>query len=87
MNINNATAIAQLGTLPQSQLVERNPEPQTQPGQDSTIVQLSPRAVQLSLGVSPDSERRESAAGETAEPASTQRSEGESAGRSIDVYA
>ena len=90
MNVNNATSAVQLGNIPQTQAqpAARNPEPQTQATQESSVVKLSTRAIQLNQAANQNAEASETAARETAEPASVQRTESESAAsRRIDTYA
>lgn len=89
MNVNNATSAVQLSSITQSQPPARNQEPQTQQAtQESSVVKLSTRAIQLSQATSQNQEVNETASRETAEPARMQRAEGEStASRRIDTYA
>lgn len=90
MNVNNATSAVQLGNLAQTQAqpAVRNPEPQAQATQESSVVKLSTRAIQLNQAATQNAEASETAARETAEPARMQRAEGESsASRRIDTYA
>ena len=89
MNVNSATSIAQLSSIPQSQPAARNQEPQAQQTtQESSVVKLSARAIQLSQAANQGSEVNETASRETAEPASVQRTESEgAASRRIDTFA
>lgn len=89
MNVNSATSAVQLGGVPQSQPTARNQEPQTkQATQESSVVKLSTRAIQLSQAETRNQEAGETASSEAAEPAPMQRAEGEaSQSRRIDAYA
>ncbi|HZW24564.1 MAG TPA: hypothetical protein VFF26_03690 [Gallionella sp.] len=89
MNINSAISAVQLGNIPQSQPAARNQEPQTQQStQESSVVKLSTRAIQLSQAENRNQEASETASRETAEPASVQRAESEAnQSRRIDAYA
>jgi len=89
MNVNSATSAVQLGSIPQSQPTARNQEPQTQQAtQESSVVTLSTRAIQLSQTENRNQEAGETASREAAEPAPVQRAESEaSQSRRIDAYA
>jgi hypothetical protein len=90
MNVNNATSAVQLGNIAQTQAqpAARNPEPQAQATQESSVVKLSTRAIQLNQAANQNAEASETSARETAEPAAVQRTESESAAsRRIDTYA
>jgi hypothetical protein len=93
MNVNNATSAIQLGNIAQSQpnQTARNTEPQApQNTQESSVVKLSTRAIQLSQAANQNPVGSETAIRETAEPARMQRAEGESSAnqsRRIDTYA
>lgn len=89
MNINNATSAVQLGNITQSQPTARNQEPQTQQAtQESSVVKLSTRAIQLSQATSQNQEAGETASRESAEPAPVQRTESETnQSRRIDTFA
>lgn len=89
MNVNSTTSAVQLGSIPQSQPVARTREPQ-QATQESSIVKLSTRAIQLSQAANRASEVNETASREATEPAAVQRTENEGAAsraRRIDTYA
>lgn len=91
MNVNSATSAIQLGNIAQSQPSARNQEPQQPQGtQESSVVKLSTRAIQLSQAANQNQVGSETASRETAEPARMQRAEGESSAnqsRRIDTYA
>lgn len=91
MNVNSATSAVQLGSIPQSQPTARNQEPQTQQAtQESSVVKLSTRAIQLSQAVNQNQEASETASREAAEPARMQRAESENSAnqsRRIDTFA
>lgn len=88
MNINSATSAVQLGGIPQSQPSARNPEPQAQATQESSVVKLSTRAIQLNQAETRNQEAGETASREAAEPTPVQRAEsGANQSRGIDTYA
>ncbi|HCI13668.1 MAG: hypothetical protein A2063_07870 [Gallionellales bacterium GWA2_60_142] len=89
MNVNSTTSAIQLGSIPQSQPTARNQEPQTQQAtQESSVVKLSTRAIQMSQAANQNQEASETAPRETAEPASVQRAESEAnQSRRIDTFA
>lgn len=89
MNVNSATSAVQLGSIPQSQPTARSQEPQTQQAtQESSVVKLSTRAIQLSQAANQNQEAGETASREAAEPAPVQRAESEAnQNRRIDTYA
>ncbi|MCK9199576.1 MAG: hypothetical protein M0P59_02970 [Gallionella sp.] len=90
MNVNNATSAVQLGNIPQSQptATTKNVEPQAQATQESSVVKLSTRAIQLSQAASQNQEAGETASRESAEPAPVQRAESEAnQSRRIDTFA
>lgn len=91
MNVNSATSAVQLGNIAQSQPAAptKNVEPQTQQAtQESSVVKLSTRAIQLSQAENRNQEAGETASREAAEPARMQRAESETnQSRRIDAYA
>jgi hypothetical protein len=88
MNVNSAISAVQLGGLSQSQPAARPQEQEQQPQaiQESSVVKLSTRAIQLSQAETRNQEAGETASREAAEPAPVQRTES-GASRSIDTYA
>ncbi len=88
MNVNSATSAVQPGSIPQSLPVARNQEPQAQAAQESSVVKLSTRAIQLNQAEIRNQEAGETASREAAEPAATQRAESAAgSNRRIDTYA
>jgi hypothetical protein len=91
MNVNSAISAVQLGSVaqPQPAATAINAEPQTQQAtQESSVVKLSTRAIQLSQAESYNQEAGETASREAAEPAAVQRAESAAnSNRRIDTYA
>ena len=88
MNVNSATSAVQLGNVTQSQPAARPSEPQAQAAQESSVVKLSTRAIQLSQTENRNQEAGETASRETAEPAAVQRAEiASNSNRRVDTYA
>jgi hypothetical protein len=86
MNVNSAISAVQLGGLSQSQPAARPQEQQPQATQESSVVKLSTRAIQLNQSEIRNQEAGETASREAAEPAPVQRAES-AASRRIDTYA
>lgn len=91
MNVNSAISAVQLGGIAQSQpaATAKNAEPQTQQAtQESAVVKLSTRAIQLNQAENRNQEASETASREAAEPAALQRAErAANQSRRIDTYA